>query len=94
MLRETTARPSPGILMAGLLVLGVAAGAAIFVFGAREKNMPQLFTGLGVLTIALLCLPGLFTVAPNEGKVLTLNEPAVLAEARKLAADVRQAVAK
>ena len=30
----------------------------------------------------------------REGKVLTLNEPAVLAEARKLAADVRQAVAK
>jgi 5-methylthioadenosine/S-adenosylhomocysteine deaminase len=30
----------------------------------------------------------------REGKVLTLNEPAVLAEARKLAADVRQAVGK
>ena len=30
----------------------------------------------------------------RDGKVLTLNEPAVLAEARKLAADVRQAVAK
>jgi 5-methylthioadenosine/S-adenosylhomocysteine deaminase len=30
----------------------------------------------------------------REGKVLTLNEPAVLAEARKLAAEVRQAVAK
>jgi 5-methylthioadenosine/S-adenosylhomocysteine deaminase len=30
----------------------------------------------------------------GEGKVLTLNEPAVLAEARKLAAEVRQAVAK
>ncbi len=30
----------------------------------------------------------------REGKVLTLDEPAVLAEARKLAAEVRQAVAK
>ena len=30
----------------------------------------------------------------REGRVLTLNEPAVLAEARKLAAEVRQAVAK
>jgi 5-methylthioadenosine/S-adenosylhomocysteine deaminase len=30
----------------------------------------------------------------REGKVLTLNEPAVLAEARRLAADVREAVAK
>ena len=30
----------------------------------------------------------------RDGKVLTLNEPAVLAEARKLAAEVRQAVAK
>jgi hypothetical protein len=30
----------------------------------------------------------------RDGKVLTLNEPAVLAEARKLAADVRKAVAK
>lgn len=72
MLRETTPRPTPGILMAGLLVLGIAAGAAIFIFGARSKNLPQLFTGLGVLTIAFLGLPGLFTVAPNEGKVLTL----------------------
>jgi regulator of protease activity HflC (stomatin/prohibitin superfamily) len=58
--------------MAGVLVLGIAAGAAIFVFGARSKNMPQLFTGLGFITVALLGLPGLFTVAPNEGKVLTL----------------------
>jgi regulator of protease activity HflC (stomatin/prohibitin superfamily) len=58
--------------MAGLLVLSMAAGVAIFIFGARAKDMPQLFTGLGVLTIALLGLPGLFTVAPNEGKVLTL----------------------
>ena len=30
----------------------------------------------------------------REGKVLTLNEPAVLAEARKLAAEVRRAVAQ
>ncbi len=33
-------------------------------------------------------------VLMREGKVLTLDEPAVLAEARKLAAEVRQAVAK
>lgn len=72
MLRETTARPSPGILLAGVLCLGTAAGLYLFYLGARSEVPMQAIAGLVLAALCGLCLPGLFTVAPNEGKVLTL----------------------
>lgn len=72
MFREIQAKPSPGILMALLLVVAVIAGAYVFANGARSDSGFQIALGLGVLLVATLCMPGLFTVAPNEGKVLTL----------------------
>lgn len=72
MFREIQARPSPGILMAVLIGIAVLIGGFVFYTGARAEN--GLVAGGGLLLIALasLCMPGLFTVAPNEGKVLTL----------------------
>lgn len=72
MFREIQAKPSPGILMALLLVVAVIAGCLVFINGARSDNGFEIGIGLVMLTVAFLCLPGLFTVAPNEGKVLTL----------------------
>lgn len=72
MLRETPARPSPGILIGGMLFLGVVAGFYVFILGARAKDAYQVVPGLIVSVVSLLGLIGLFTVAPNEGKVLTL----------------------
>jgi regulator of protease activity HflC (stomatin/prohibitin superfamily) len=72
MFREVPARPSPGILMAVLLAIAVLVGGFVFYSGARAENGPEAAVGLVLMTLAFLCMPGLFTVAPNEGKVLTL----------------------
>jgi regulator of protease activity HflC (stomatin/prohibitin superfamily) len=72
MLREIEARPVPGIPIALLLLLGVVAGFALLIVGASGE-MPYLAIG-GVL-LALTCIvlaPGLFTVSPNHGRVLSL----------------------
>ncbi|WP_309670790.1 SPFH domain-containing protein [Gemmatimonas sp.] len=72
MFREIQAKPSPGILMAVLLAVTVIAGGYVFANGARGDSGFEVAIGLVILLFAFLCMPGLFTVAPNEGKVLTL----------------------
>lgn len=72
MLREVEARPSTGIPVALLLTAGVGAGVWLLVNGARQDMPLSAVGGVVLITLLLLCLPGLFTVAPNEGKVLTL----------------------
>lgn len=72
MFREIQARPSPGILMALLLVVAVVAGSYVLINGARSESGFEAAIGVLILVFAFTCMPGLFTVAPNEGKVLTL----------------------
>jgi len=72
MFREIQARPSPGILMAVLIAIAILAGGFVFYSGARGENGIEAAIGLLLMTLAFLCMPGLFTVGPNEGKVLTL----------------------
>lgn len=72
MLREVEARPTPGIPMALLLLAGAGGAVWLLITGARAENPPLAIGGIVILALLLLCLPGLFTVAPNEGKVLTL----------------------
>ena len=72
MLRESEARPVPGIPAALLLIASFAGGIWIFVNGARQTGVPFIIGGLALIVFCLFCLPGFFTVAPNEGKVLTL----------------------
>ncbi len=72
MFREVQARPSPGILMAAFITVGILAGGFVFFSGVRGQNVVELVIGLFIMGFAFLCMPGLFTVAPNEGKVLTL----------------------
>lgn len=72
MLREQIVKPAPGI-PAVFLFLAVAAGAFFgFFSGMRAANPGLAVPSLVVAVLALLAITGLFTVAPNEGKVLTL----------------------
>ncbi len=72
MLREVEARPVAGIPVALLIFLGFLGGIALVVTGARTSEPLFILGGLATAVIMLFCLPGLFTVAPNEAKVLTL----------------------
>ena len=72
MLRETDARPTAGIPIALLLVATFIGGLWIAVMGGRTQSVTIALSGVLLSGLVLLCTPGLFTVAPNEGKVLTL----------------------
>jgi regulator of protease activity HflC (stomatin/prohibitin superfamily) len=72
MLREVESRPAAGIPVALLLVAGVIAGIFTLITGAKSSNALLAVGGVLLVVLTLFCLPGLFTVAPNEGKVLTL----------------------
>ncbi len=72
MLRETDARPTPGIPAALLLTALIAGGAYLLISGARAASPLMAIGGAVLALLALLCLSGLFAVAPNEGRVLTL----------------------
>ena len=72
MLREIEARPIPGIPIALLLPAAFIAGVSLLVNGARN-DMPLFIVGGILLIVLCFCsAPGLFTVAPNQGRVLTL----------------------
>jgi len=72
MLREVEARPTAGIPVAFLIVVGIAAGIWLVITGARTDTPLTAVGGVSLMVLLLFCLPGFFTVAPNEGKVLTL----------------------
>ncbi len=72
MLRETDARPASGIPLALLLVTATLGGLWMTIAGARAHSAPLAMAGGVVVMLPLLSLMGLFTVSPNEGKVLTL----------------------
>ena len=72
MLREVEARPVAGIPMAFLLLAGALAGFFLLISGARDAMPPSAIGGVLVLIGCVLCLPGLYSVSPNEAKVLTL----------------------
>jgi len=72
MFREVEARPSPGLLMAVLVFALLLGGAFLFYLGARYEEARFAIGGILLLTAGVVATPGFFTVAPNEGKVLTL----------------------
>jgi hypothetical protein len=72
MLRELDARPTAGIPIALLLFVLFLAGGAALLIGGPEHSVPLAVGGVVLSALTLLCLPGLFSVAPNEAKVLTL----------------------
>lgn len=72
MFRENEVRPAPGVLMAIVLIVGMAAGLFLVISGARGNQPPTSVGGGVLLLLCGLCLNGLFTVEPNVAKVLTL----------------------
>lgn len=70
--RETEVRPLAGIPIALLLFAAIAAGIWMFAVSARAHDGARVVGALVTLVISISLTPGLFVVAPNEGKVLTL----------------------
>lgn len=72
MLREVEARPTAGIPFLLLLLGAFIAAVWLVISGAKGESALLAISGVVLMVISLFCLPGLFTVAPNEAKVLTL----------------------
>ncbi len=72
MLREQAVKPAPGVAVALVLFAGMLAGFYGFYLGARADNFALALPSILIGSSLGLLMPGLFTVDPNEGKVLTL----------------------
>lgn len=72
MYRENEVQPAPGIAMAIVLVASFGGGIALITLGARRDMPVWAVAGTVALLVASICLNGLFTVQPNQAKVLTL----------------------
>ncbi len=68
--RERTVTNGALILVAALLGLGL--GVVWLISAAREGDATQVFGAVVVLLASFIVLTGLFTVAPNEARVLQL----------------------
>lgn len=69
---ESEARPLAGIPMLLVLIAAAAASGVLFVTSAKGSNTSGVIAGLVGFLASLVLMPGLFTVSPNQGKVLTL----------------------
>ena len=70
MIREQEIRVSPGGTMLALLLLGLVALIGLIIVSAGFP--PLVVVWVILLVVDLICLGGLFTVAPNEARVLQL----------------------
>jgi regulator of protease activity HflC (stomatin/prohibitin superfamily) len=72
MVNEREYKSSHGLVML-LLILAVIGGSIAELVHAGTHRQPELVgASLVLLMAALICLPGLFVVNPNEGRVVTL----------------------
>lgn len=72
MFREVERRAVNGILMLLVLLAVMGVGTWQLITGANTDDPPRAVAGVAALVVALVLLAGLFTVAPNQGRVLTL----------------------
>jgi regulator of protease activity HflC (stomatin/prohibitin superfamily) len=72
MIREQQRQTAPGILMLLVFIAVEAFAVWRLVLAARANSPVQLLFWLPIIVLAGLGLAGLFTVSPNEGKVLQL----------------------
>jgi regulator of protease activity HflC (stomatin/prohibitin superfamily) len=72
MLREKELKATSGMfaLMTGLAVLALSVLG--FVRGAQAESPTIIITSVVVMLVAIILMAGLFTVSPNDAKVLTL----------------------
>ena len=71
-MREVLVIPKPGLGMLALFLGGLVVGGLMFVAGAWHGNAFLLVPGCSVRIACVFGLIGLFTVSPNEAKVLQL----------------------
>jgi regulator of protease activity HflC (stomatin/prohibitin superfamily) len=72
MLRETEAKPLPGLLMVVLLIAALLGGVFLIISGAKDENPLLSVSGAIFVSLVSLGFKGVFTVAPNEAQALTL----------------------
>ncbi len=72
MLSEKEIHPVPGLLIAIVLFLAMLGSVALIIQGARADAPVRVFSGILLSLPILVCMLGLFTVQPNEARVLTL----------------------
>jgi hypothetical protein len=70
--REEERQTASGLLMLGVYLILIAVAGAGIVRAARADDGRVALVGVLVIAASLLGLAGLFTVAPNEGRVLQL----------------------
>jgi regulator of protease activity HflC (stomatin/prohibitin superfamily) len=72
MTREFIRRAAPGLPVLFALLAGSLGGAWLIFLGVTGRSLGLAFAGALLLTILLVMCAGLFTVEPNEAKVLQL----------------------
>jgi len=72
MIREREQHTAPGLLMLAILLTILAVAVAGLVRAIRIEDTAGAIAFAVVLAFDLLAFAGLFTVAPNEGRVLQL----------------------
>jgi regulator of protease activity HflC (stomatin/prohibitin superfamily) len=72
MTREFLRKAAPGLPMLFLLLAGMAAGAYLIWSALMDRAVLTAFFGAVLLLFSLVMCAGLFTVEPNEAKVLQL----------------------
>ena len=72
MIRERERSTANGVLVLVVGILGVLGGVAWFIAAARSGAGAGMVWGLVLTLAAIILLAGLFTVAPNEARVLQL----------------------
>jgi regulator of protease activity HflC (stomatin/prohibitin superfamily) len=71
-MREILIVPKPGLGMLSLFLGGLAFAVLLFIIGAVQASGPAVLLALVVGAACIIGLVGLFTVSPNEAKVLQL----------------------
>lgn len=71
-MREVLVIPKPGLGMLGLSLGGMLLGALMFMVGVGILNPIPIILGIALGILCIISLTGLFTVSPNEAKVLQL----------------------
>jgi regulator of protease activity HflC (stomatin/prohibitin superfamily) len=72
MMREVLITPKPGLGMLALFLGGLLLGIVLFIGGAGSGSAGLIFLAIALAIVCLIGLTGLFTVSPNEAKVLQL----------------------
>lgn len=72
MYREKITKGTNGIAMLLVALATLAAGVQRFVVGVKAEHAPTALLGGALLLLCIVTAAGLFTVQPNDAKVLTL----------------------